>query len=250
MRGVFYEPNPYGMCRTKLLLFLFCVVIFTSCQPPVSFTKPQPVDGRTLAIMPMEYKGIFWCQLDSALVYINDHALIKRKEFLIKTTMDEIRSCPNFHLENGSLMVKDRSYHFPVRMHKDTILCRVVLTDTLFVIDEPQNLLRTYKGHLLLNTKLKVDSWEVGVLSIKRNGLLNITKAEKAKALLKLDSIDLIRPQWENDRILSRTHVSPTLSQFENLLQQGLQINCNCKKFERIITMQEGIYRYYSLGNL
>lgn len=250
MRGVFYEPNPYGMCRSKLVYILFCLVVFSSCQPPVAFAEPQPVDGKSLVIIPMEYRGLFWCQLDSALVYINDRALIKRKEFLIKTTTDEIRTCPNFQIENGSLMVKDRSRHFPVRINGDAILCRVVLMDTLFTIDEPQNLLRSFKGHLLLNTELKADSWMVGILSIKRNGLLNIAKAEKAKALLKLDSIDLIRPQWEQDRILNRTHVSPTLSQFENLLQRGLQIDCNCKKFERIITMQEGVYRYYSLGNL
>jgi len=238
------------MCRAKLLLFLSCVVMFSSCQPPLPFAEPQPINGRSLVIIPMEYRGVFWCQLDSALVYIDDRALIKRKELLIKTTMDEIRTCPNFHIENGSLMVKDKSYHFPVSMQKDTILCRVILTDTLFTIDEPQNLLRSYKGHLLLNTELKVHSWTVGILSIKRNGLLSIAKAEKAKALLKLDSIDLIRPQWENDRILSRTHISPTLSQFENLIQRGLHIDCNCKKFERILTMREGVYRYYSFVNL
>lgn len=238
------------MCRAKLLLLLFCVVMFSSCQPPVPFAEPQPINGRSLVIIPVEYRGVFWCQLDSALVYLNDRALIKRKELLIKTTMDEIRTCPNFHIENGSLMVKDRSRHFPVSMQKDTIVCRVILMDTLFTIDEPQNLLRSFKGHLLLNRKLKVDSWTVGILSIKRNGLLSIAKAEKAKALLKLDSIDLLRPQWENDRILSRTHISPTLSQFEKLIQRGLHIDCNCKKFERILTMREGVYRYYSFGNL
>jgi len=238
------------MCRSKLLCILFCLVVFSSCQPPVAFAEPQPVDGRSLVIIPMEYRGVFWCQLDSTLVYINDRALIKRKEFLITTTMDEIRTCPNFHIENGSLMVRDSSHHFPVRMNEDAILCRVVLIDTLFTIDEPQNLLRSFKGHLLLNTNLKAHSWTVDVLSIKGNGLLNMAKAEKAKALLKLDSIDLIRPQWEQDRILNRTHVSPTLSQFENLLQRGFHIDCNCKKFERIMTMQEGVYRYYSLGNL
>ncbi len=238
------------MCYAKLLCVLLWVVMFSSCQPPVAFAEPQPVDGRSLVIIPVEYRGVFWCQLDSALVYIDDRSLVKRKEFLIKTTMDEIRTCPNFHIENGSLMVKDRSLHFPVSMNKDTILCRVILKDTMFTIDAPQNLLRSYKGHLLLNTKLNVDSWTVGILSIKRNGLLSIAQAERANALLKLDSIDIKRPQWENDRILSRTHVSPSLSQFENLIQKGLYIDCNCKKFERILTMGEGVYRYYSFGNL
>ena len=102
---------------------IFLVIAFMfSCQPSVVFGEPQPVAVKPLSTIPNIYRGIYWCNVDSASLYVDDRAFVRRKEFLIKTTREEIGVDPDLELVNGQLYVKDWEGYFSITEKGDTLI--------------------------------------------------------------------------------------------------------------------------------
>lgn len=226
---------------TRLIFTFLCLGLFTSCQPPVVFGEPQPVDTKPLSIIPREYHGIYWCEVDSASLFVNDRTFIKRKEFLIKLTKAEIDSSNDLELQNGRLYVDDWGSSFSIEEKGDTIVSKVVMRDTIFSIGEEQ-ILKPFKGHLILNTKLDENTWAVLVASHKGVGLLSLARAEIPENLAQLDSITPIKMLSERDGESTQIYVTPTAEQFGRILDRGLLFDTSCSEFERIIPLEKHIY--------
>jgi len=226
---------------TKLIITVLCVGIFTSCQPPVVFGEPQPVGVKSLSLITENYKGIYWCKVDSASLFVDDRAFIKRKEFLIKLTKAEIDSSDDLELQNGRLYVDDWGSSFSIEEKGDTIVSKVIMRDTIFSVGEEQ-ILKPFKGHLILNTKLDENAWAVLVASQKGVGILSMARAEIPENLSQLDSITPVKLLSERDDRGTQIYITPTAEQFARILDRGLLFDASCTEFERIIPLEEHIY--------
>ncbi len=226
--------------RSLILIVLFLGILI-SCQPPVVFGEPQPANTKPLSIIPSEYHGIYWCKVDSASLFVDSQTFIKRKEFLIKMTRSEIDSNNNLELRNGRLFVKDWETDFPADEKGDTIISKVIMRDTIFSIGE-QQILKPFKGHLIMNIKLDERVWAVLVASHKGGGLLSLARAEIPENLVQLDSITPIRILSEPQEEGTQIYISPTAEQFGRILDRGLLFNSSCSEFERIIPLEEHLY--------
>jgi len=229
------------MNLTSFIITVLCIGIFTSCEPPVVFGEPQPVGVKSLSQIPDNYKGIYWCKVDSASLFVDDRAFIKRKEFLIKLTKAEIDSSNDLELQNGRLYVNDWESSFPIEEKGDTIVSKVVMRDTIFSIGEEQ-ILKSFKGHLILNTKLDENAWAVLVASHKGLGILSLARAEIPENLSQLDSITPVKILSEHDKEGTQIYITPTAEQFARILDRGLLFDASCTEFERIIPLEEHIY--------
>jgi hypothetical protein len=226
--------------RSVTLIGVFLGILI-SCQPPVVFGEPQPANTKPLSEIPRDYQGIYWCKVDSASMFIDDQTFIKRKEFLIKMTRAEINFNNDLELRKGRLFVKDWETDFPTEVKGDTIVSKVVMCDTIFAIRDGQ-ILKPYKGHLIMNTKLDEHAWAVLVASHKRAGTLSLSRAEIPENLSKLDSITPVKMLSERDEEGTQIYITPTAEQFGRILDRGLLFDSSCSEFERIIPLQEHIY--------
>ncbi|TLP81722.1 hypothetical protein [Maribacter sp. ACAM166] len=156
-------------------------------------------------------------------------------------TRAEIDSSNDLELRNGRLFVKEWETDFPTNEKGDTIVSKVVMRDTIFAIREGQ-VLKPYKGHLILNTKLDEDGWAVLVASHKGIGTLSLSRAEIPENLSQLDAITPVKMLTEGDEEGTQIYITPTAEQFGRILDRGLLFNSSCSEFERIIPLPEHIY--------
>ncbi len=226
--------------RSVILIGVFFGILI-SCQPPVVFGESQPANVQPLSKIPREYQGIYWCKIDSALLFIDDRTFIKRKEFLIKLTKAEIDSSYDLELQNGRLYVNDWGSSFPTKEKGDTIISKVIMLDTIFSIGKEQ-ILKPFKGHLIMNTKLDERAWVVLVVTHKGEGLLSLARAEIPENLVQLDSITPVRILSEPQEERTQIYITPTAEQFGRILDRGLLFDASCSEFERIIPLEEYFY--------
>jgi len=229
------------MNTVKLILIALYVTFFVSCQPPVVFGEPQPVGTDALTNIPNNYRGIYWCKVDSASLFVDDRTFIKRKEFLIKLTKAEIDSSNDLELQNGRLYVNDWGSSFPIEEKDDTLISKVVMRDTIFSIAKEQ-ILKPFKGHLILNTKLDENAWAVLIASHKGVGILSLARAEIPENLAQLDSITPVKILSGRDSESTQIYILPTAEQFGRILDRGLLFDTYCSEFERIIPLEERFY--------
>ncbi|MFX0558628.1 hypothetical protein ACOCEA_17635 [Maribacter sp. CXY002] len=214
------------------LSFVFLIVLI-SCQPPIVFGEAQPKNTISLSEIPMAFRGIYWCAKDSASLYVSDISFIKRKEFLLKLTKDEVSNNKDFKLKNGKLYINTWEQSFPFKDMLDTLVSTIVLWDTLFTID-PNNILKPFKDHLILNTKIEAQTWEVLIATKNSQDMLSIARADLPKNLAVLDSITTIQTFAESYGHEKPIMITPTKEEFELLLKEGLLFHSSCIKFRRI----------------
>ena len=225
----------------RILETVIVVLLLASCQPAVVFGEPQPVDVKPLSRIPNNFIGIYWCKVDSASLYVDDGAIVRRKEFLIKTTKEEIAADPELELVNGQLYVKDWEGYFPLTEKGDTLISQIIIRDTIFAINDTQ-ILKPFKGHLVLNLKLSEDAWEVLVVSQRRGELLSIARADIPDNLAQLDSITTVSVLKGTDSIRTQIYLKPTAKEFERIYDEGLLFDGSCTEYERIFPLKEVIY--------
>ncbi|MFD0797333.1 hypothetical protein ACFQZJ_07670 [Maribacter chungangensis] len=229
------------MKYVKCLIFVTGVVIFDSCQPAVVFNEAQPVNVESLSEIPDAYRGIFWCPADSASLFIDDKAFIKRKELLVKLTKAEVDSSNDLYLSNGRLFITEWEADFPAEEKGDTIVSQLIIRDTIFALG-PKQVLKDFKGHLVLSTKLDEGAWAVSVASQTGKGILKIARADLPENLEALDSIVPINSVSKiNDRE-TQILIRPTKEQFERILQKGVLFQGSCTEFERILPIPHWEY--------
>lgn len=205
-----------------------------ACEPSVVFGEPQPSGVRPLSEVPKDYRGVYWCRVDSASLFVDNHAFIRRKEILVKLTEAEISESPELVLHENALYVQDWEQSFPIEKKGDTIVSALVVLDTIFSIGE-QDILKPLKGHLVMNKKIDENAWMILVASLRPEGTLAISRAELPEDLSQLEKItDVKTTASDNDRV-TQIFITPTQEQFETILQKKILFEGNCTEFERVI---------------
>src|SRR5690554_7197139 len=91
------------MKTLKYGLLVVLLTLISSCQPPVVFSEPQPVDEPKLVAIPKAYQGIYWCETDSISLIIEEQVIATQKKFESQLTLEEVKANPNLSFENATL---------------------------------------------------------------------------------------------------------------------------------------------------
>jgi len=222
------------MKTLKYGLLVVLLTLISSCQPPVVFSEPQPVDEPKLVAIPKAYQGIYWCETDSISLIIEEQVIATQKKFESQLTLEEVKANPNLSFENATLHSKELNKSFPAKLKGEIITSEITITDTLYA-SSTQNVLKLYKGHLILSSPIEQGAWGVTIISLKSADALSITKAALPE---NLDAIERITPvsrvkDLESENII-QIQISPSRAEFNQILSQGLLFDGSCVDFDRI----------------
>lgn len=227
--------------KTLKIFLVICLPFFViSCQSPVVFTEPQPSGRPELTGIPQEYQGFYWCDTDSITLTIEENVIIKQKDFEVKLSVTEIDSgYPNLSFNDKKLYSKELNDSFPTKQVGDTIIAQVTIRDTLFSTKTKQ-VLKFYKGHLILNEPIENYLWEVSVISFTDHDILSITKAEIPDELDKLEQVTKVH-KTKIDKNLKpiQIRIAPTQAEFAQILRKKLLFTGSCIEFKRIFPMSD-----------
>lgn len=224
------------MKNHKLLIVVVFMGLFWSCEPPVVFSEPQPKGIDALTSIPEHFQGSYWCDKDSVSLYVNKNLIYKSKLFDLELTKQDIDDTEDVRFENGQLFLDGSNESFPAIEKNETVFSTINLKDTIFSNQMPKNVLKLFKGYLVLNNEISDNHWEVKIITLKPTGFIAISKVNYPESLTDLETITTVKviDNSEREQIL----VSPTKAEFDQILDKNLIFTGNCQEFKPIISFK------------
>jgi len=195
----------------------------------VVFGEAQPQGLKSKSKINKAYRGTFYCEGDETVVNIEKKRVVKSKDFAIGMPLEEIDNSDELMFKKNELIVIPLNQSFPAFNRNDSIFSEITLRDTLFNISE-ENVLKDYKGHLVLSYKHDSGNWEVIILSLNEYGDIGIAEAfrpEDLEGLKKITPVEEI--PIDND---VQIKISPDYEEFERIISDGLLFK-TCDYFYR-----------------
>jgi len=167
----------------KLLFILLPLVILmiNSCDPPVTFSEPQPEKVNNLQSFPKKYLGEYVSNTDNSILTISHQEIIRQMKEEATLSVADLDT--TVQLMDNKILDKVTGEEYPVDRKGDSITYRIEYTDTLFLIADG-NVLRRFKGYLFLNVEGK-QGWEVKRLHVEKGTLVmgSVTRKEDIATL-------------------------------------------------------------------
>ena len=218
------------MKNLSFLLCAFFLLSYLACVPPVVFSEPQPQGYEPQNAFPMYYRGTFFCESDSALVYVKSQLIYKKKTFAVALTRNELESIEEATLIGNDLYIESFPEPFYATLRGDSVFSNIILTDTLFQIGEGQ-VLTQFRGHQILNKKGPNGNWEVLILSLSYDFDLMLSSATYPEDLQRLNEITPVEELSRGDTIQYK--IAPSVYEFNQILEEQLIFNA-CDFYERV----------------
>jgi hypothetical protein len=155
----------------RRLSFVLAFIVLTglySCEPPVTFTEPQPVSTNNLSKFPKRLTGQYLSLADKSFLVITDKLIQRIYDFDYKVHQSQLDS--NARLVGDTIVNVTTNEKQFVKREMDSLIYHVHFVDTLFTLNY-DNVLRKFKGYYFINTRYDKESWEVKKLSISRGQL-------------------------------------------------------------------------------
>lgn len=197
------------MKKIGLYLIVLSVFIAVSCEPPVTFTEPQPAEVSSLNQFPGRLVGEYESIKDHSLLTITENSIVRSFNEDVYLAVSDLDS--TVQLKNDSIYDHVFNQSFPVERLGDSIKYHIDYSDTLFLISET-NVLKKFKGYYFLNTQQK-QGWEVNRLNLVRGKLF-------MGAISKKEDIDLLKSLSESQMDTVPYQFSPTRKQFRKFIRQ------------------------------
>lgn len=212
--------------------FLFCF----ACEPPVVFMDAQPEGITAKTTFDIDYQGTYFCDSDSAWVQVKPTVVYKEKTFAFVTTRPEIEANEYIELDGNRAFINYFNTYVTVEDIGDGLLAgNVTLRDTLFEIGE-KGILKSYKGHEIMNSQFDDGHWQVEILTLDKSGNLSYAKSKEPKDLKALEAITsvntLVGPEGD-----TQYEIAPTKTEFKKILKTELVFE-ECDYFMRVRTKE------------
>jgi hypothetical protein len=156
----------------KQLKIISVIIILTSlvaCEPPVTFTEPQPVGTDNLSKFPRRLKGVYLSLSDSSTLSINDKLIQRTYDFDYKIHPNQLDSTAR--LSGDTLMNVETKERELIQRDGDSLLIHIHNVDTLFLMNY-DNVVRKFKGYYFLNTRYDKTSWSVQKMQLSKGQLI------------------------------------------------------------------------------
>ena len=156
----------------KPLRIISAIIILTSlvaCEPPVTFTEPQPVDTDNLSKFPRRLKGVYLSLSDSSILSINDKLIQRTYNYDYKFHPNQLDSTER--LSGDTLINLETKERKLIKRDGDSLKIHIHSVDTLFQMDY-DNVVRKFKGYCFLNTRYDKTRWKVEKMNLSKGQLI------------------------------------------------------------------------------
>lgn len=228
------------MKNSMITLFISIIVVISSCEPTVVFKTPQPKGIIEITSFSPEFRGTFFCESDSSLVVVDKNIIYKAHWFDFAIHEDRIESDSNLLKTDELLFVKDLGQSAMYKIQNDTVYASIRLTDTLFILSE-ENILKSYKGHQVMNLKLKDGDYEVIILSLDEDTNLELKMATLPGEVEQLEKITSVKDVSYDE--VEQYQVNPTRLEFDEILKQEIVFE-TCEYFKRVRIPKKDLYPF------
>lgn len=198
------------MKKFTVFAVLIGSLLLNSCEPAVTFDKPQPDNEKSLSSFPSRLQGNYLSEDQASVITITGNVITRHYEFDYKQHKDSIGS--SYKIVGDSLVNTSNGTSEKINLQGDTLIQHESWTDTLFNISA-DNVLKKFKGYYFLNTVFKENSWEVKQLWLKK-GVLSIGSISDKADIQKLKEIT------ETAADTTSTTFSLTKKQFRQFVKQ------------------------------
>lgn len=183
------------MINFKRTLIAIISIGLLSCQAPISFQEPQPVDVKSLSEFPKRLHGQYISQEDYSILSINKNCMLRTYDFDYQLHPKQLDS--QSKLIGDTLFILNTNERYMVRHVGDSIVYHYHIVDTLFQFDE-KHVLKHFKGYYFLNTYPNPNGWVVNKLELSKgrieiSNVGNDQNLETLKAIAE-SSADTIAP--------------------------------------------------------
>lgn len=201
----------------KIRQFLFLIVSIislVSCEPPVTFTEPQPAGEKDQKQFPFRYRGKYRSKTDESILTITDKLLIRDYNlhlFLTKSGIDSTEI-----LLGDSMLIETNSRDsIRVQVINDTINWNFHSRDTIFNLSSGTHL-RKMNGYYFLNSPYGPENWYVQKIWLSK-GKITIAEISSPDEIEKLTAIS----ELPSDTTGTRSVFTPTKKQFKQFVKQN-----------------------------
>ena len=204
---------------TIFILFLF----LGSCEPAVTFDKPQPDNLKSLTAFPKKLRGKYVASDQASIVTITEKLITRHFDFDYKEHKDSLSS--DYKITGDTLFNLTDGTKEKILLKGDTIIQYANWIDTLFNISTV-NILKKFKGYYFLNDRYSDSSWDVKKLSLQK-GILMVGSVSEKGDITKLKEIT------ETTADTTSTHFTLTRRQFNKFVKQaGFRAQENFKRMQ------------------
>lgn len=223
-------------------IFLVCLIcsLFYQCEQAAIFREAQPQGGEDQVNFPFYYQGNYLCTEDSTVLKIRDKHIYEEVAITFVDSLDGqgidamlIRETLNvgeaeqtlFYLPNEPLPLEQ------VLITDTYFVGRLIHRDTLFTIGT-EEIVRQFKGHLLLNFERDDGNFEVVLLSRELNGDVNMSLSKMPADLEALQAItptEITKTNYGEDQIV----LQPSRRELHKIINKRMLFE-QCRYFERL----------------
>jgi hypothetical protein len=201
-----------------LLMSIFMTALL-SCDSPVIFTVPQPKGFSPQSSFSIFYRGSYFCESDSSLVYITDEVVFKQKDYHLVMPKTRLDTMSDVRLVDGKLQIKGMDEWVPATIIRDSVHAQIAKRDTLFAIGQDQ-VLTMFRGHHILNNKRSDNYWEVAILTIDEEMNIILSMAAEPEDLERLKEVTPVTDLSRGDTV--QYLINPTVHEFNQILDEEL----------------------------
>ncbi len=219
------------MKYNNIFLTLGVMFILVACSPPVVFTEPQPDVVSEESQFTPAYQGMYFCTGDSSIVRVSPTTIWKERLLQLNTTLEDIEETDGVYLDGDILYIEETNTPVKIEyLDEQRITGELLLSDTLFQIGNKQ-VLKEYRGHQILSTKMSNRNWAVQILSKDDEGNLSLWTTKLPEDL---ESLEMITPVEDiSTEDTKRYRISPNIAEFRKLMESKLIFEA-CDYFEKI----------------
>ncbi len=157
------------MKRLKLISTFIILTSLFSCEPPVTFTEPQPADTDNLSKFPKRLQGQYLSLADNSTLTISDKLIQRTYDYDYKVHTNQLDSTSR--LSGDTIVDLTTNEKRIIKRDGDSLITHVHYIDTLFQIDY-DNVVKKLKGYYFLNTRYDKTSWEVKKIRLAKGQLV------------------------------------------------------------------------------
>lgn len=146
------------MKNLKRILIFILLTSFLACEPPVTFSEPQPINKNNLAEFPNRIQGLYLSTKDSSTLSIEKNLIQRIYDYQYKIHPNQLDSTSR--IDGDKIINLKDNQQIPIKRVGDSLLANIHYNDTLFTLTK-DNVLRKYKGYYFLNKRFEKKGWEV-----------------------------------------------------------------------------------------
>lgn len=173
------------MKRLEIIIVIIILVTLSSCEPPVTFTEPQPSSTKSLSKFPKRFLGNYKNLSDSTILTVNEKSIIIIYDFDLKKALKDIDS--TIVISGDSAIDTETNEKTFVKIVGDSLVEHIHFADTIFSIDK-QGVLKKFKGYYFINIPYDTNAWQVKKIQLSK-GILMYSSIEQAYEIQQLQQI-------------------------------------------------------------